>query len=271
MSRASSINRPTSTAPRKPAGAAPFLQLRPEDIERLLEQLYRVVFEFSRGFGITESAAKRLHRQAFGASRRAPYRLSDAVHFQSMLQLSDILDAWYRDPEWITDTGDPRPLSLTGAMSFETLAQRFLPSIQVKTLAPALITEGVLNQHPNGTVSPVRRAAAFARANPWMFDRIPVLIKAMLDTCSHNLDPDTRRTGTRCDRGTTIEDLPEEMVPIFNGIAKDLSQVLLNKVDAWAEPYRVPQESRGKRKLARVGVQVFSYVDTPPPRRRTTK
>ncbi len=265
MTRASSGKKPSSPAP------ASFLQLGPEDIERLLEQLYRVVFEFSQNLGITESAAKRLHRRAFGASRRAPYRISEAVNFQSMLQLSDILDAWHRDPDWVTDTGDPRPLSLAGPMSFETLAQRFLPSIQVKTLAPALIAEGVLNQHLDGTVTPVRRAAAFARANPWMLDRIPVLVKALLDTCSHNLDPDTRRTGTRCDRGTTIEDLPEEMVPIFNGIAKDLTQVLLNKVDAWAEPYRVPQDRRGKHKLARVGVQVFSWVDVPAPRRRPTK
>src|ERR1700734_328329 len=55
-----------------------------EDRERMLEQIYRVIFEFARDFSLNKQSARRAFQKAEKAVVRSPYRLSEGVRFQTL-------------------------------------------------------------------------------------------------------------------------------------------------------------------------------------------
>jgi len=183
------------------------------------------------------------------------------VQFQSLLQISDILGAWYREPAFLDESGTPRPLSITGARSFETLTSRFLPQFGANEIADVFVAEGLLTRNTAGEVFPVRRTAAFAKPNPMMLDRMPVLAHGLFGTLAHNANAESRARGTFCDRGTTIDRFPVELIPAFNDFVKALAQALSNNVDAWGIPQQVTLADSAQRNVARVGVEIYTYAE----------
>src|SRR5271154_6383883 len=157
-----------------------------EDRERMLEQIYRVIFEFARDFNLNKQSARRAFQKAEKAVVRSPYRLSEAVRFQTLHRIADILDTWHREPAFLKENGDPRPLPLVGLKSFSTLARRFLPGFSPRDIADILITERLLERDSQGCVFPLGRAARFASKSTLMMDRVPVLLHTLFSTLRHN-------------------------------------------------------------------------------------
>ncbi len=242
-----------------------------EDRERMLEQIYRVIFEFAQDFGVNTPAARRAFQKAEKSVARSPYRLREAVRYQTLQQISEILGAWYREPAFLNENGDPRPLPLTGVKSFAALARRFLPRFNPRDIADILITERLLQRDSRGDVIPLRRAARFASISTPMLDRVPALIHALSSTLRHNARPMGRAPSTRCERGTNIDRLPVEEIPAFNDYVKKLAHTLLNQTDTWGSQRQAPEGVKDGGGLARVGVEVFAYVETEQTRRRRGK
>jgi len=228
----------------------------------MLEQIYRVIFEFADDFGVTPQATHRAFRKAEKSAATSPYRLHQAVHFQTLLQISEILGAWYREPAYLDEIGDPRPLPVVGAKSFASLVRRFLPQFRPRDIADILISERLLERDSKGDVVPLRRTAVFANANTMMLDRVPALLRGLSSTLFYNTRPASEQRHTRCERGTTIDRLPVELIPAFNAHVKKLAQSLLNQTDAWADQRQLPEGARSRRPVARVGVEVFAFVET---------
>jgi len=239
-----------------------------EHRERMLEQIYCVLFEFARDFGISAGRAGRAFRKAERLVARSPYRLEQAVQFQTLLQISDILGTWYREPAFLGESGDPRPLPIVGAKSFASLVRRFLPQFNPREIVDILIAERLLERDSHGEVVPLRRAAVFASTNPMMLDRVPVLIHGLLGTLRHNTKATGRRRDTRCERSTTIERLPVQAVPAFNEQVKKLAQSLLNQTDSWAGQRQAAPGIKSPGRVAQVGVEVFAYVEDRTTRQR---
>src|SRR5271163_2115679 len=55
-----------------------------EDRERMLEQIYRVIFEFARDFGLQTPSARRAFQKAEKSVVRSPYRLREAVRYHTL-------------------------------------------------------------------------------------------------------------------------------------------------------------------------------------------
>ncbi len=258
--------RPQSTAIRRPRDH--LLRADIEDRERMIEQICRVVIEFSQDFGLNALAARRAFEKAQKSVARSPYRLCEAVRYQTLRQISEILGAWYREPTLLNEQGDPRHLPLTGVKSFATLARRYLPRFKPREIADILIAERLLRRDSNGDVVPLRRAARFASNSTLMLDRVPALLHALSSTLRHNARSRGRASATRCERGTTIDRLPVDKIPAFNEYVKTLAHTLLNQTDNWGGQRQVPDGIKDRRRLARVGVEVFAYVETENTRRR---
>jgi hypothetical protein len=111
-------------------------------------------------------------------------------------------------------------------------------------------------------VVPLRRTAVFANANTMMLDRVPALLRGLSSTLCYNTRPASEQRHTRCERGTTIDRLPVELIPAFNAHVKKLAQSLLNQTDAWADQRQLPEGARSRKPVARVGVEVFAFVET---------
>jgi hypothetical protein len=234
----------------------------------MLEQIYRVVFEFAYDFDLNTQSARRAFQKAERSVLRSPYRLCEAVRYQTLHHIAEILDVWYREPAFLNENGDPRPLPLVGLKSFSTLARRFLPGFNPRDIADILITERLIQRDSHGDVFPVRRAARFAAKSTLMMERVPALLHALFSTLRHNARSTGRPPNMRCERGTLIDRLPVEAIPAFNDYVRKLAYTLLNQTDGWASQRQAPESLKSRRRLARVGVEVFAYVEAENARRR---
>jgi hypothetical protein len=194
--------------------------------------------------------------------------LSEAVRYQTLHHIAEILDAWYREPAFLNEHGDPRALPLAGPKSFSTLARRFLPRFNPREIADILVTERLLERDSTGSVVPLRRSARFAGKSALMMDRVPALVHALFSTLRHNARSSGPPPTMRCERGTLIDRLPVEQIPEFNEYVRKLAYTLLNQTDGWASQRQVPEGIKSRRRLARVGVEVFAYVETQNAHRR---
>ena len=237
----------------------------------MLEQMYRVILEFARDYGVNTPSARRAFQKAEQSVRKSPYRLSEAVRYQTLRQISEILGAWYREPAFLNENGDPSPLPIGGVKSFSVLARRFLPRFDPREIANVLISEHLLQRNPNGEVVPLRRSARFASNSTMMLDRVPALLHVLLSTLRHNARQTEQPTSTRCERGTSIDRLPVESIPAFNAYVKKLAHTLLHQTDTWGSQRQSVESQGSRQQLARVGVQVFAYVETEPSKRRRGK
>ena len=245
----------------KSAVADDLLQAGHEHTERMLQQLFCVVMEFANRQGLSVKQCSQAFTRAQRQLRRSPYRLTDAVRFETLLQISELLATWYREAAYLDESGAPRPLSISGTKSFTTLARRYLPAYRAEHVADMMVHEKLLEPRGNDYVVPRRRAAMFAKPNPMTLDRIPVLVHGLMSTVAHNASSEGRSRGTRCERSTTLARLPVELVPAFNENVKLWAQSLLDKTDSWARQRELPESSTATHRTARVGVEVFAYVE----------
>jgi len=237
----------------------------------MLEQIFRVIFEFAHDSDLSTEAARRAFQKAARSVAKSPYRLSEAVRYQTLHHIAEILDAWHREPAFLNEHGDPRSLPFSGPKSFSTLARRFLPRFNPRDIADILVGERLLERDSGGGVVPVRRSARFGSKSTLMMDRVPALVHALFSTLRHNARSAGRPSNMRCERGTLIDRLPVEHVPAFNEYVRKLAYTLLNQTDGWASQRQVPQGTQSRQRLARVGVEVFAFVETGNARRRRRK
>src|SRR5271170_4653620 len=55
-----------------------------EDRERMFEQIYRVILEFAHDFDLNAQSARRAFQKAERSVAKSPYRLSEAVRYQTL-------------------------------------------------------------------------------------------------------------------------------------------------------------------------------------------
>jgi hypothetical protein len=240
-----------------------------KDKERMVEQVFRVMLEFGHDFGVPPSGTRRAFRNAERAVGPTPYRPQEAVGYQTLHQIGEILNAWHVEPAYLDERGDPRSLPVAGLKSFATLCHRFLPMVDSREIADMLIAENLLKVDAHGAVTPLSRAARLSSDNALMLDRIPLLLHAFASTLRHNARRTDRSVGTRCEQGTMLDRIPVEAIPEFNDLVKTLGHTLLNQTDTWASRRQVAEGAQTPGRHARVGVEVFAYVEAEPTRRRS--
>lgn len=226
----------------------------------MLEQLSRVYLEFSQDMQVSRDEARLAFERAASSIEAKPYRLSEAVEFQTLVQISEILGQWYRDPRWVDEDGLPSPLPLLGRRSFATLINPYLPQFAPEKIAEELVRTDIVIRHPDGTLSPRRIIAGGPEPHAWMLDRIPAIVRALFGTLGHNVESVRSGESTWCERGTTVK-VPAHLIPALDQKVRSTGQAFLNGVDEWVatEMRNVPTDTP----LLQVSVQVFSYVDEP--------
>jgi hypothetical protein len=235
------------------------------DREQMLDQMFRVILEFAAHSGVTPQRAARMFAQARRGVAKSPYRLSEALHFKVMAQVGDALTAWYTDPHYLDARGLPAPLPLSGAKSVERLLKRYVPNVRARDTARWLLAEGVLREQRQGLLLPFRRMVSFPQPNAMTLDRIPFLLQGLLSTVSHNTIAKAKGRDTRCERTLALDRFPVSQVARFNWEVKRLVPMLLDQLESWADPHLKATEPT-PRKTARVGIEVFSYVEEHAPR-----
>ena len=228
------------------------------DEEQMFEQSARALLEFGDDLGLTDTARRAAIDRALTTFRRQPYRLQEALGFQELLQVSEVLGRWHREPRWLDESSQPLPLPLHGVRSFSTLCEGLLPADRLPRIIEDLLRERILVQDEEGRLSPRRKVAGTPAPHAWMLSRVPAISRAFYSTVAHNCLSVGTGEETRCERGTTVT-IPKHMAGEFNRQVKRMAHGLLDQIDDLG--HSAPYQAKGE--TVQAGVEVFAYVESP--------
>ncbi len=223
----------------------------------MFEQLARALLEFGEDLGLSDSAARAGIRRALGAYRRQPYRPQEALGFQELIRVSEVLGRWYREPRWLDEASQPLPLPLNGVRSFMSLCEGILPADRIPHIVQELLRQKTLLRDEEGRLQPQRRVAGTPSPHPWMLNRIPAISCAWYSTVAHNFCSPKTEEETRCERNTTVT-ISKHMADEFHRQVKRIAHRMLDQIDdlAHSQAYQANEES------IQAGVEVFAYSDS---------
>ena len=119
--------------------------------EDLAVELFAILAAALSELGVSVAAQDR----AIGRARQlaTPPRISGPL-LRDMRGLSAILCAWSHEPDYLDATGRPRVLSIAGqAASFQSLAERFVPGIELPVVVKALCARADVALRPGDRIA----------------------------------------------------------------------------------------------------------------------
>ena len=175
--------------------------------------------------------------------------------------LSEILNKWHTDPQFVGPYGIPLELEVRShkARSFSELVGMADPTVNVKECLEELVRLKTVVWSGDTHVRAVSRAfIPVEEMSPAQIEFFGNALTRLADTLQFNLD--RKNTEKRVERSVFSDrGLPSEVVPIFEKHVRDRVTELLVDLDNWLSPYTA-RAATGEKQV-RVGLAVFQFVD----------
>ena len=201
--------------------------------------------------------------------RRIRRRLEQASPPRSTFRPTQVLEGWFRDPDFQDERGQPRDLEISGETgSFESLVRRYAPAIPHVAMVKQLRSVGAIELHDGGRVRVLKRAYLPRALSE---DHIALWGSVLHDigaTWEHNLmrDPSQR---SRFERRAVNLDVDPRALPAFQEFLEAEGQAFLERVDDWLAAHQVAADEPSDGRRMRLGVGVYHIGDAKTAARRT--
>ncbi len=149
----------------------------------------------------------------------------------------EVMCAWRRDVELVSNDGEPRPLSLTGRASFESLCKKSNCRRPHSEILKALLEFGAVSLDSEGLVS--SRTPTFLLGDASSGGRIATdgLIKHLegfLQCVHRNVHSVSGRGKAKFERACTVT-VAAELEPVFDRLVRNRGQEFIDSIDEWLE------------------------------------
>jgi len=201
-----------------------------------------------------------------GQDRREVSRIRRAMERPTqprpLCKPSQVLEGWYRDPEFLHADGKPRDLALDGEHdSFAQLARRYAPSIPYVAMIKQLRAVGAVEDLDDGKVRVLKRAYVPRALSE---DHIALWGSVLHDigtTWEYNLMRDAATQRSRFERRAVNLRVDVKALPGFQAFLEAEGQAFLERVDDWLSAHQVPAEATAETASMRLGVGVYHIGD----------
>jgi hypothetical protein len=208
-----------------------------------------------------------------GMDRREVRKLRDAVASKTdapkgfMGKPTQVLEAWYRDPDFRDEKGKPLELPLLGeSRSFEALVRRYAPGLPVVAMAKELRAAGAIESAKRTRVRPVTRTYIPRALSENQIRLWGSALRDMGTTLESNVTHAS--TGeSRFERRALNLSVDPRSLPEFRAFLESEGQAFLERVDEWLNKHQVNAESEAIG--IRLGVGVYHIQDHESGQRRT--
>lgn len=178
--------------------------------------------------------------------------------------LSDVLNRWHTDPQYVGPYGIPLELEVRSqkTRSFSELVALVDPTISYRDVLDELIRLRTVVWSGDTHVRTISRAfIPVEEMSPAQLEFFGNALTRLANTLQYNLDK--HNAEKRVER-SVISDrgLPSDVVPVFNKHVREKVFELLIDLDNWLSPYTA--ESKTSPQFERVGLAVFQFVDPLP-------
>lgn len=230
-------------------------------IEDLALELYSVIFETLRKFGVTPAQQKRLAKRRWQEFRGTP--ASNEV-LRRFTELGDLIAAWHSDRKFLDLQGKPRVLDIEGAgATFAALAKRFLPTMSTKEAINFACRVAEVGTLRGGKIALFGSTLVNISGNlETALAQSIYHIACLSETCAHNY----RSSKSETKRGR-IERIIGRVISIdrfeeFQSQIRPQIHDLCEKVEGMLRPIE-QQSQRMSRNKAAVGMGIYLYADEP--------
>jgi hypothetical protein len=201
-----------------------------------------------------------------GQDRREVSRIRRAMERATgprpLFKPTQVLDGWYRDPEFLDADGKPRDLELEGEHgSFSQLSRRYAPSIPHIAMIKQLRAVGAVADLDNGQVRVLKRAYVPRALSA---DHIALwggVLHDMGTTWEYNLMRDAATERSRFERRAVNLRVDVKALPEFQAFLEAEGQAFLERVDDWLSEHQVSPETAADARSMRLGVGVYHIGD----------
>jgi hypothetical protein len=185
--------------------------------------------------------------------------------------LSEVLNRWHTDPQYVGPYGIPLELELRSARSrsFVELVTAVNPQVSAQDVLEELVRLKAVIWSGDTHVRVISRAfIPIEEMSPAQIEFFGNALTRLAGTLQFNLDGSNSEK--RLERSVIAnQGLPKEVVPIFQKHAREKVSELLIELDNWISPYAGHVEPDGQ--IERVGVAVFQFVDPVPDRTKLSE
>jgi len=183
---------------------------------------------------------------------------------------TQVLDGWFRDPEFLGEDGRPRDLDIDGGCgTFESLARRYAPSIPHVAMIKQLRSVGAVEDCPDGRVRVIKRAYVPRALSE---DHISLWGSVLHDigtTWEYNLMRDASQR-SRFERRAVNLNVDVKACAAFQQFLEAEGQAFLERVDDWLSAHQLPESEETAPRRMRLGVGVYHIGDDKITTRRGT-
>jgi hypothetical protein len=173
--------------------------------------------------------------------------------------VSEVLFLWCTDPDYIGPYGLPLELDLeeTPGKNLSTLIFRADPTANPKAVLRDMIEWEVVKPVGPKHYRATARTMVFTDVlTPQALEYFGSAITDLANTILHNIRSETGQK--RLQRSVIEDELPEYVLPEFEGLLKDKVQKLLNDIDDWISSNKVHWTEPGKR--VTTGLTAFHHI-----------
>ncbi len=136
-----------------------------ETLLTLCVELQRLTFDIQSQLGVAAAERTRIYSLAMTRRNKAS-RASDEVLATSH-QMSKILAAWHRNPEYVGIDGSPKVIPIHGkGVTFETLVRRYLPGMPIARAVDFLVSHSDARRHPKARLALLGSPAFISERTP---------------------------------------------------------------------------------------------------------
>lgn len=169
-----------------------------------------------------------------------------------------VITAWLREPDFLDEKGDPRPLPLEGKDSFSDLVERFAGDVPVRAVADELQRIGNVLMQENGNL---RLTVRGYRPKPLSEEVLEVFGRHaadFFDTLDNNIAAKDSEQ-LLFEGQVTYSEIPENDVAEYKVLSARLAQRFLEDLDRWLSKKKAAAVTNSKQKNNKVRLGFGAY------------
>jgi hypothetical protein len=222
-------------------------------------QVLTAVFELMLNAGI---GIKTLERACLASLRRAEAQAKIGTDEAEVFVTAGlVLDAWHRDPRYLSKGAGPKPVPLFGrAPSVEALVRAQRSGRKAGEMARRMRKLQLVIPNGRGAYFPTSDVAVISAQHPLVVRHAARALSTLLGTVGRNMCR-TRRLAPLIERIAEVPDLPREHVEAFERFTQLQGKIFIRTVNDWLESRRKKRSGgRSPRSTVRAGVHTYAYI-----------
>lgn len=227
----------------------------------LLALLVASLVRILRAGGISRDEIMDAVTRALGADDTTSHSVQPVSLGQAQRDCMEVMCWWRRDPDFLTGSGLPAPLSLdSGSRSFRELCSRARVMTSTAELLETLKTFCAIRIVDDNQVipeTPTFLLSAGSGSVPLAFDGVLKQVAGFVRGIEHNVLDADGSNPRRFERACTVV-IAEELLPVFERLVAGRGQDFIDVLDEWLERHSTAASQRNR--YVEVGVGAY-FVD----------